>query len=106
MRTFFATMALVSSCVVGDARASFTYSVAPVTTSTNFGAGSNLTVTAFGNGAASGVMTGSSGINVGQITQTSTTVAPATATPNLPLAPPVLTINNQNARDSRPVPLH
>ena len=96
MRTFFATMALVSSCVVGDARAAFTYSVAPVTTSTNFGVGSNLTVTAFNNGATSGVLTGSSGINVGQITQTSTTVFPATDTAKIPLAPLVITINNQN----------
>jgi hypothetical protein len=100
MRTFFATMALISSCVVGDARAAFTYSVAPVTTSTNFGSGSNLTVTAFNNGATSGVMTGSSGINVGQITQTSTTVAPATDTANIPLAPLIITINNQNGGGS------
>jgi|SwirhisoilCB1_FD_contig_41_11280520_length_1133_multi_5_in_0_out_0_1 hypothetical protein len=100
MRTIAAAMVLAAAYTAGDARASFTYSVAPVTTSTNFGAGSNLTVSAFNGGATSGVLIGTQGINVAQITQTSTTVQPATDTANIALAPLVITINNQNGGGS------
>jgi PEP-CTERM motif len=100
IRTLLAAAAVLATWAVDDARASFTYSVAPVTTSTNFGAGSNLTVTAFNNGATSGVLSGTQNINVAQITQTSTTAPPATDTASIPLAPLVITINNQNGGGS------
>jgi PEP-CTERM motif len=83
------------------AQASFTYAVAPATTSTNFGAGSNLTVTAYNGGATSAVLNGMQGINLAQINQSSTTVAPTdTALSGIPLAPLVVTINNQNGGGS------
>ena len=43
VKSLFAALSLALFMAGADARASFTYSVAPVTTSTNFGAGSNST---------------------------------------------------------------
>ena len=78
MRRLLAGAAVALACWAGDARANFNYSVAPVTTSTNFGSGSNLTVTGFNNGAASAGLVGTQTINLAQVTQTSTTAALAT----------------------------
>jgi hypothetical protein len=89
-----ASLTLLAACAPA-AHASFTYSVAPVTISTNFGAGSNLTVTAAFNGAASSVLSGDQIINLAQITQNSTTVPPATDAAVIPLSLTV-SIFNQN----------
>jgi len=95
MRTVLATLVLVSAYAAGEARASFTYSVAPATTSYNFG-GSTLTVGAFNGGAVSPLLSGTQGINVAQISQSSTTAPPATDAGSFALPPLVVTINNQN----------
>src|SRR5206468_843813 len=68
----------------------------PVLTNTSFGVGSNLTVTAANNGANSGVLSGSQSLLFGTVTQSSTTVQPSTDLGNIPLAPLVITIINQN----------
>jgi len=95
------TLAVLSLAVLAPAaRASFIYTVAPVITNTNFGVGSNLTVTAANNGANSGVLSGSQSLLFGTITQSSTTVQPSTDLGNIPLAPLVITINNQNGGGS------
>jgi hypothetical protein len=97
---FFAVLALAALSAVNEARASFTYSVAPVNTVTPFGAGSTLTVAAFNGGVASGTLSGIQNINLAQITQTSTTVPPATDTsPGIPVVLTV-TINNLNGGGS------
>ena len=96
MRSILAALVLVSAAAVSDARASFTYSVAPASTTYTFG-GSTLIVAAFNNGVASPVLAGNQSINAAQITQTSTTVAPATDTGSFGLPPLVITINNQTA---------
>ena len=100
LRTVLAAAAVLAAGAVGDARAGYTYMVAPVTTSTNFGTGSNLTVTAFNNGAVSGILSGDQTLNLAQITQTSTTVSPSTDTGSIPLAPLLVTINNVNGGGS------
>jgi hypothetical protein len=89
-------MVLTPAFVAGNARASFVYSVAPVTTSTNFGAGSNLTVSAPFGGGNSGVMAGIQTISLGQVTASTTTAPPASDSGNIPLAPLVVKIINQN----------
>ena len=92
--------ALSLAVLAPTAHASFIYTVAPVTVSTNFGNGSNLTFIAANNGAASGILSGSQSILLGAVTQSSTTVQPSTDTGSIPLAPLVITINNQNGGGS------
>lgn len=97
---FFAVLALAALSAVNEARASFTYSVAPINTITPFGAGSTMTVAAFNGGGVSGTLSGVQIINLAQITQSSTTVPPATDTS---LGIPVnltVTINNLNGGGS------
>ncbi len=95
-RTIFAILALGSTAWTSDARATFMYEVAPVTSTTDFGAGSALTVSAFNGGSYSGSLSGTQIINVAQITQTSTTVQPSTDTGSIALAPLIVTIDNLN----------
>ena len=99
MRSILAALVLVSAAAVSDARASFTYSVAPASTTNNFG-GSSLTVAAFNGGAASGTLAGVQSINVAKISQTSTTVSPATDTGSFGLPPLIITVNNLNGGGS------
>ncbi|MFO0952673.1 MAG: hypothetical protein U0835_16305 [Isosphaeraceae bacterium] len=96
MRTkpLFAALSLAMILAGAEARAAFTYSVTPVTTSTNFGAGSNLTISAANGGVTSAVLSGTQIINLAQVTQTSTTVQPATDTAIIALPPLVITITN------------
>ena len=99
MRSMLAALALVSMASFSDAQASFTYSVAPNSTVNTFG-GSSLTILAFNAGGNSAVLAGTQGINVAQISQTSTTVQPSTDTATISLPPLVVTINNQNGGGS------
>jgi hypothetical protein len=96
LRSALSVLALATAALgaSNSAHASFVYSVTPVTTSTNFGAGSNLTVTSYNNGAVSPPLSGTENINLAQITQTSTTIPPATDTAIIPLAPLLVTITN------------
>jgi len=89
-----AVLALAAMTAVNEAKAAFTYSVAPVNTVTAFGAGSSMTVSAFNGGAPSGNLSGNQIINLAQITQASTTAPPATDTsPGIPVNL-VVTITN------------
>jgi len=99
MRTIAAAMVLAAAYTAGDARASFTYSVAPVTTVTAFGTASSLTIAAFNGGAVSGPLNGDNFVNVALVSQASTKVSP-TDTGSIPLAPLVITINNLNGGGS------
>ena len=99
MRSILAALVLFSAAAVSDARASFTYSVAPASTTYNFG-GSSLVVAAFNGGATSTILSGTQSINAAQITQTSTTVSPATDTGSFGLPPLILTVNNLNGGGS------
>ena len=93
-----AVLALAAMTAVNEAKAAFTYSVAPVNTVTAFGAGSSMTVSAFNGGAPSGNLSGNQIINLAQITQTSTTVPPATDTsPGIPV---LLTVTITNGGGS------
>jgi len=95
----FALPALALVAVLGfagqAANASFVYTVAPVSISTNFGAGSNLTLSAYNGGITSPTLSGNQIINLAQITQTSITVPPATDLASIPISLAV-TIANQN----------
>jgi len=77
-KTFFALLSVALLLAASDARAAFTYSVAPATTTTMFGVGgtsSTYTVTsAFVAPTTSSVLSGSQGINLVQTTQTSSHV--------------------------------
>jgi hypothetical protein len=97
-----ATVASVFGLIVAvapAARASFTYSVSPVSLSTNFGAGSNLTINAFNNGGPSPFLDGSQDVLLVHVTNTSTTVAPPTDTASVSGSVTV-TINNLNGGGS------
>lgn len=98
VKTLFAALSLVLAMAGVDARAAFTYSVAPASTSTDFGPGntSNLTVSAANGGATSGLLAGTQIINIAQVLQTSTRVSPPdpTDTAIIAFAPLVITITN------------
>lgn len=101
LRSALSVLALVTTAALCQtAHAAFTYNVSPLTTSTNFGAGSNLTLSAAFNGAISSPLAGTQIINLAQVTQTSTTVSPATDTATIPFS---LITTITNAGGSAPI---
>ena len=99
LRTLLAAAAMLAAGAMGEARAAFTYSVAPSSTITNFGL-STMTVAAFNNGAASSTLVGTQAINVAQITQTSTQSPATTDMTSIALPPLIITVNNLNGGGS------
>lgn len=93
-KSLLAALSLALLVVAGEAKAAFTYSVAPAVTTTNFGSSSYTLTSAFVAPTTSQVLSGNQIINLVQATQTSTQAPPATNTTSIAVSI-VTTINSQ-----------